>query len=84
MVSSRTHSQETAGTDAMLSALIPGLGQLNQRRFAPAAYFLVEALALVALLLAAPAGRVVAVVGLVGVTLWSMVDAFRWRSAKQP
>jgi hypothetical protein len=67
--------------DALLSALVPGLGQLNQGRIAAAAHFGVDAAVLAVLMLAAPQARVFAFVALCGVTLWSMVDAYQSRPA---
>lgn len=77
MVSSHPSSLRDPLSDALLSALIPGLGQLNQRRFAPAAWFLAEAVTLVIVLAAAPAMRGLAIAGIIVVTLWAMIDAYR-------
>ncbi len=77
MASMSTRNAGMAHGDALLSVLIPGLGQLNQRRFVAAAHFGIEALTLVTLMFAAPSLRGIAIVALVGITAWSVFDAYR-------
>lgn len=81
MVAMQSTRSAPASLDALLSALVPGLGQLNQRRFIAAAHFGVHAVSLALLMLAAPTVRIVALVALCGVTLWSMIDAYQARAA---
>jgi hypothetical protein len=67
--------------DAALNLIWPGLGQLNQGRTRPAAYFALEAAVLVALFAALPLSRAILGVLIAGLTLWSMIDAVTGRRA---
>lgn len=77
MVAQHAAHRHDSLMDAVLSAVVPGLGQLNQQRFAAAAHFFAEAVLLAVIMLAAPQLGVAAVIGLIGVTAWSVIDAYR-------
>jgi hypothetical protein len=68
--------RRSSPSDAALNLLWPGLAQLVQRRYGVAAFFAVEAAAACVLFIADPAQRPLAVAGIVGLTAWSMVDAW--------
>lgn len=69
-------ARRTADTGApLLNLLMPGLGQLYQHRYMPAAHFLVDATALSWLFVMVPSLRLASGVALVAIAAWSVVDA---------
>ena len=63
-------------SDAGLNLLWPGLAQLNQRRVGAAVFFALEAAVACAVLLWNPALRSEVFIGVVGITAWSVLDAY--------
>lgn len=59
----------------LLSLFAPGLGQLYQRRYKPAAHFLVHSAVLMWVFIAAPSLRASAWPLLLAIAAWSVLDA---------
>ena len=74
MVAAVRQTDNHAAMDAAFNLLWPGLGQLHQGRTVAAAYFALEALALVVVFGAWPTARILTGVLIVALTLWSIVD----------
>lgn len=64
-----------SSSDAGLNLLWPGLAQLCQKRFAPAVLFSLQTALACALFVWSPPRRPMAILALVVVTIWSIVDA---------
>ncbi len=62
-------------TDAALSLVWPGLGQLHQGRTTAGIYFIAESLTLVAAFVWAPGWRVLAAVTFAAIAIWAIADA---------
>ena len=71
-------------SDVAWSLLWPGLGQFCQRRFQAGAYFSMETVAALGVFVWSPPNRGLAFVAIGLVTIWSMLDAYRFeRSARR-
>jgi len=77
MVAVETEHAEDAGLAMFLSVICPGLGQLYQGRLTAATHFLLETATLITLLVAVPPLRPVAILALLGIAAWSVLDARR-------
>jgi hypothetical protein len=63
--------------DTLLSGLVPGVGQVHQRRYGAAIRFALPAVTLLLVMVLFPPASPLAFVGLLMVTFWSMFDAYR-------
>jgi hypothetical protein len=82
LIASQIGSGESRAFDAMLSACLPGVGQLNQGRIATGIHFLLNAGLLAVVLTGVPPLAVPAMLGLAGVTGWAVIDAWRGRPGR--
>jgi hypothetical protein len=83
MVAAHSTDSDTRALDALLSAMVPGAGQLNQRRYADALHFLLDALLLLAVMTTGVRALSIAgFIGLLAVAGWSVVDAYRGGRAR--
>lgn len=79
---SATVSDHTS--DVGWSLLWPGLAQFCQRRFQAGTYFSLETVAAIGVFVWSPPNRWLALVAIGLVTIWSMLDAYRFeRSARR-